>query len=292
MSLPAVSIGIPTFNRPDLLSAVVENFQNQTFQDFELIISDNASTDPRVRAVCEAAANKDRRVRCFYHDRNRGAQANFSFVYDQARGPLFMWAGDDDIWPHDFLARGVAALRRDCSASAWFCQVVNVNLAGEPIRTLPSFRRFSSTRHKAVDLVRFLWEPEMLGKANLMHALFRRAALVEMMDEWKAWSTSWGMDMAFVYGYLCRHRIIVEDDIVLKKRLNTSARSLDPGDPRASIYPWREARSYFRSYLAASRGTGYVALTAATLGARWLYDVGYHTGKLRRRTPLLPPATR
>jgi glycosyltransferase involved in cell wall biosynthesis len=292
MGPPAVSIGIPTFNRASLLQSVIDNLRNQTFGDFELVISDNASTDPRVRAVCESAAREDPRMRCYYHDRNQGAAANFWFVYEQARAPLFMWASDDDVWPQDFIERGVNALRLQPSASAWFCQVTSINFAGEVIRTLPSFRRFSSTNRRAADLVRFLWEPEVEGKANLIHALFRRETLAEVIDEWKTWPESWGADMAVVYGYLCRHDLVVDDDISLLKRAHPSERQQNIADPRAFIYPWPEARGYFRSYLAAAHGTRYRALTFATLCARWLYDVGYHGLVLRRRAPLLPPARR
>ena len=290
MSLPAVSIGIPTFNRANLLRSVIDNLRNQTFGDFELVISDNASTDPEVRAVCEGAAGEDRRIRCYRHNSNRGAAANFWFVYEQARAPLFMWASDDDVWPQDFIERGVNALRLQPSVSAWFCQVTSINSAGEVIRTLPSFRRFASTRRKPADLVRFLCEPEVEGKANLIHALFRRETLAELIDEWKTWPQSWGADMAFVYGYLCRHDMVIDDDISLLKRVHTTEREQKLVDPRGFIYPWPEARGYFRSYLAAARGTPYRALTLATLCARWFYDVSYHSLLLRRRVPLLPPA--
>lgn len=107
---PRVSIGLPTYNRPELLALVLECFRQQTFTDFELFISDNASPNPEVRKVCERYAQQDLRFRYIRQPVNRGAERNFWFVYDQTRAPLFLWASDDDLWPVDFLERGVAAL--------------------------------------------------------------------------------------------------------------------------------------------------------------------------------------
>src|SRR6185503_5118045 len=113
MNIPTVTIGLPTFNRADLLRGVLNNLRSQTFEDLELLISDNASTDPRVRHVCEQAAAEDPRVRYFRQNENRGALSNFWFVWEQARSPYFMWASDDDIWPLNFVERAVAALIRN-----------------------------------------------------------------------------------------------------------------------------------------------------------------------------------
>jgi glycosyltransferase involved in cell wall biosynthesis len=277
MRVPMVSIGLPTFDRPDLLASVLDNLRGQTFEDFELIISDNASNDPRVRGLCERTALLDSRIRYIRQSENRGAAANFWFVYEQARAPFFMWAADDDLWPKAFIARGIAALNSNPRSDAWFCQVENINSSGQVIRAYPSFSRFTSTRVRSVDLVKFLWEPEVMGKANLIYSLYRRHTLASVVKDFKSMEPTWGLDMALVYAYLCRHRIVVEDDIVLKKRMHTDMQAHDPGPfPRRHIYPWEEARSYFRSYVAAARSTRYVALTAATLRARWKFDVWYH----------------
>jgi glycosyltransferase involved in cell wall biosynthesis len=292
MSLPVVSIGLPTYNRPELLASVLEDFRRQTFADFELIVSDNASPDPAVARLCERVAAEDARVRYVRQDKDIGMMENFWFVYHQARAPYFMWASDDDVWPLDFLARGVAALERDPAFDAWFCQVVNINSAGDVIRTYPSNSRFGSTRSKLRDLVRFLWEPEVMGKCLLLYAVYRRDALQEVVGALQSWPYTWGLDNAVAYGFLCRHNIVVEDDIALGKRFHTNAKTYRVDDPRAAVYPWSEAPIYFKSLLVAARGTRYAALTAAILAARWIYDRLYHERlKLMirlRRLGLLP----
>ena len=175
--LPRVSIGLPTYNRPELLALVLECFRLQTFDDFELIVSDNASLNPEVQRLCERYTQQDSRFRYIRQPANQGAERNFWFVYDQARAPLFLWASDDDLWPADFLEKGVAALDANPCASAWFCQVVNINIHSEFLRSYPSFKRFQSGALKCIDLVRFLWEPEVMGKANLIYSMFRPSFL-------------------------------------------------------------------------------------------------------------------
>jgi glycosyltransferase involved in cell wall biosynthesis len=81
----------------------------QSFTDFELIISDNASTD-ETEEICRRYAAKDRRIRYIRQPRNIGANPNHNFVLDEARGEYFKWAAHDDLYGHDLLARCVAAL--------------------------------------------------------------------------------------------------------------------------------------------------------------------------------------
>jgi glycosyltransferase involved in cell wall biosynthesis len=268
---PRVSIGLPTYNRPELLALVLECFRHQTFEDFELIVSDNASPNPEVRRLCERCVEQDSRFRYVRQPVNQGAEKNFWYVYDQASAPLFMWAADDDLWPLDFLEKAVVALEANPRASAWFCQVVNVNTHGMVVRSYPSFQRFQSGAWKSIDLARFLWEPEIMGKANLVYSIYRRQTLSETIEKFRALPASWGGDMNLVYGYLCRNDLIIDDQVVLQKRVST--KSIQPVlNPRSQIYP-REMRTlYFRNYRKIARGTGHWLLTTAVLLVRSLYD--------------------
>lgn len=270
-SVPRVSIGLPTYNRPELLALVLEGFRRQTFADFELLISDNASPNPEVRQLCERYAAVDSRFRYVRQPVNQGVEKNFWYVYDEAWAPLFLWASDDDLWPPDFLEKGVAALDRNPRASAWFCQVVNININGEVARSYPSFKRFQSSGLKFVNLARFLWEPEIMGKANLIFSIFRRQSLADVIGMFRGRPWSWGSDMNLVYGYLCRSNLIVDDQLVLQKRV--PAATVDPvTDPRSQIYPREERAIYFENYRRAAAGSGYGLFTAAVLAVRSAYD--------------------
>lgn len=96
-STPAVSIGMPVYNGEKFIIEALDSILAQTFTDFELIISDNASTDG-TEAICNDYATRDSRIRYFRQNENAGALFNFKFVLNEARGSFFKWAAVDDLF--------------------------------------------------------------------------------------------------------------------------------------------------------------------------------------------------
>lgn len=109
INLPKVSVGMPVYNGADTLQAAISAVLSQNFQDFELIISDNGSTD-RTLELCTAAAKSDPRVRVIRQQQNRGPVANFGAVLDAAMGPYFMFAAADDRIEPQFIEETLDAL--------------------------------------------------------------------------------------------------------------------------------------------------------------------------------------
>lgn len=97
--VPGVSVGLPVYNGERYLAAAVDTILGQTFEDFELIIADNASTDGTA-AIARDFAKRDARVRYVRNATNIGAIANFNLVFKLARGEYFKWNGYDDMLPH------------------------------------------------------------------------------------------------------------------------------------------------------------------------------------------------
>lgn len=95
-SKPLISIGLPAHNGEQVISDAIESLLHQTYKNFELIISDDASTD-RTQKICEAYAQKDKRILYICQKKNLGFVDNFNFVLQKAKGKFFMWAGQDDI---------------------------------------------------------------------------------------------------------------------------------------------------------------------------------------------------
>lgn len=100
------------YNGGRYLAQALESLLNQTFTDFELVISDNASTDETQR-ICEQFAARDSRVRYFRTSHNRGAAWNFVRVVQLATAPYFKWASHDDFCAPTFLERCVEVLDGD-----------------------------------------------------------------------------------------------------------------------------------------------------------------------------------
>jgi glycosyltransferase involved in cell wall biosynthesis len=111
---PKVSIGMPVFNGANYLHRSVHSLLAQDFEDFELIISDNASTDATA-AICRDLAAADHRIHYYRNDENVGAARNYNNVFHLARGTYFKWAAHDDECHPAFLRRCVDVL--DCAPS-------------------------------------------------------------------------------------------------------------------------------------------------------------------------------
>lgn len=106
---PRLTIGLPVYNGEKYVSESIEALLGQSFADFELIISDNASTDT-TGDICRRYEKQDSRVRYFRQPRNIGLSPNHNFLVEQARGELFKWASYDDLYARDLLERCVDAL--------------------------------------------------------------------------------------------------------------------------------------------------------------------------------------
>lgn len=109
-SVPQISIGLFVYNGAQTLRAAIDSILNQSFNDFELIISDNASSD-KTESICREYVQKDVRVRYIRQQKNQGASKNMQFVFDEARGEYFMWAAHDDIRSPDYLELNLTFLQ-------------------------------------------------------------------------------------------------------------------------------------------------------------------------------------
>ena len=113
-----MSIGLPVYNGERYLKETLDCILAQTFEDFELAVSDNASTDG-TQAICQAYAAQDRRIRYYRNAQNLGAARNYNRVFELATGEYFKWAAHDDLFAPEFLERCVEVL--DCYPSVILC---------------------------------------------------------------------------------------------------------------------------------------------------------------------------
>lgn len=106
---------MPVYNGAAFVGEAIESILAQTMGDFELIISDNASTD-RTREICESYAERDSRIIYIRQPANAGANANYNRLFAMGRAPLFKWSAHDDVLDPTYLERCVDALERDPTA--------------------------------------------------------------------------------------------------------------------------------------------------------------------------------
>ena len=116
--MPAISIVLPTYNRADMLREAIQSALNQTFQDFEIIVSDNASTDGTADVVASFA---EPRIRYFRQSSNLGMTPNWKFAVAQASADWIAPLADDDHYLPDHLEVGISALRRHPTVAFHTC---------------------------------------------------------------------------------------------------------------------------------------------------------------------------
>lgn len=109
---PQLSIGMPVYNGAQFIHEALDSIIVQTFTDFEVIISDNASTD-RTQEICESYMAQDERIRYHRNGDNRGAAWNYNQVFDLSSGEFFKWAAHDDMLAPEFLEKSIQVLQQD-----------------------------------------------------------------------------------------------------------------------------------------------------------------------------------
>ncbi len=114
-SIPKISIGIPAYNSAATIGVCIASLLGQSFGDFELIVSDNASTDS-TRDIVERLAQQDRRIRYVLQPENIGANQNYSYVARVARGEYFKWASSSDWCAPGFLEKCLTSLDQNRDA--------------------------------------------------------------------------------------------------------------------------------------------------------------------------------
>jgi glycosyltransferase involved in cell wall biosynthesis len=109
---PLVSIGMPVYNGERFIRQALDLLLKQDYTNFELIISDNASTD-LTQQICIEYLKKNSRIKYYRNQVNIGSARNFSKVFSLTRGEYFFWASCHDLWEPAFISRCVEFLERN-----------------------------------------------------------------------------------------------------------------------------------------------------------------------------------
>ena len=168
-------MGLPVYNGGTLLQDSLDSLMAQTFEDFELIISDNASTDG-TSELCQALAERDPRVRYHRNATNMGATRNHNRVVELSRGEYFRWASHDDLLEPTFLEKTIAVLDADADQRFVLCFSLldHIDEEGNVIAGGTQSPVFDDPRPS--DRLRRFWESERMHQVQ--YGLIRRHMLV------------------------------------------------------------------------------------------------------------------
>lgn len=175
---PGVSIGLPVYNGEKYIEAAVDSILAQTYSDFELIISDNASTD-RTAEICQTYAAQDKRIHYHCNHKNLGAAPNFNRVFELSSGQYFKWAAYDDLIAPDFLEKCVQELNQNPVAVLCIPRSKIINEHGEFIGH-HSYRADTSSRKPHVRFRNIVldWEEAFQIFGVIRSDILKKTALI------------------------------------------------------------------------------------------------------------------
>lgn len=245
-------IGMPVYNGERFLPQALDSLLGQTFRDFELLISDNASTDA-TESICRSYAARDSRIRYVRQAENLGAVGNFKFVVEQARAEFFMWAAHDDQWDPFWIEAILPIAKWHACLACGTIQAINDK--GEYLRTLANGRDFTYAGSRFSRRMKYYLDPPFCGKANPIYGIFPRkhidTVLLENLDQ-----NLLAADMRFLFAYLSSHPLHATCRVKLYKRIHSGCGGqLDEG---GAISSWRRVVRQLYAYACFPWASAYV----------------------------------
>ena len=145
---PFLSIGMPVYNGEKFLRDRIDSILDQTYSNFELIISDNCSQD-MTQKICLEYAKNDKRIKNLRQKKKIDVISNFQYVLNKATGKYFVWASVDDFWEKDFVKENIDFLERERNFVGSITDLDNLKILDQ--------RELSSNKNIKKIIKKFRW---------------------------------------------------------------------------------------------------------------------------------------
>lgn len=238
---------MPVLNGMPYLPVAVTSLLEQSYAQFELIVSDNCSTDGTMeylQRLCES----EPRLTYFRQQRSLSAWENFKWLLIRCETPFFMWAASDDMWSPNWIQSGMQALEAE-GCIGYFGTLCQIAENGDRVKSHAADERtfsFASRTSADARLSKFLWEWEARGKANLIYSVFRTSHLVQAIEA----SDKRGVDFdcAVVFEALRAGPILTNMESTFYKRITKTSDQL--GTARDVKVIWSKSKKTVSENLA------------------------------------------
>jgi len=263
-SVPLVTIAMPAYNGGRYLAWAIDSLLAQDYPLWDLVISDDCSTD-QTETVGRSYAKRSPRIRYIRQASNLGEKANFNFCLGEARGAYFMWASDHDLWAPTFISSCVDALEADDSAVLAYPRSVLIDEEGNAIEEMDD--QIDLRDASSLDRYRHLiWR---LGICNMIYGVARREAIAAT----QGYSDVLAPDRLVLAKMALQGRILTVDGQLFLRRRNRPPETADQarirqlGDLNRSTAAERASMPAPRLFRAL-RDRHLAAVDASTLSAR------------------------
>ncbi|MCV6598338.1 MAG: glycosyltransferase [Mangrovicoccus sp.] len=207
---PRVSLCMPVYNGENYIAQALDSIAEQGFEDYELIVTDNASSD-RTGEIVQARAARDPRIRYVRNRENLGAAPNYNLGYELSRGEYLKWFAHDDMISANFLELMVALLDRDPSTSVAFGQTICIDSQDQKI---PGTGYHTPPIEEPDAVARFYAGMRQTGSCYPIFGLFRKAALDRSMLH----LSYYGSDKALLAEMLLLGKLRIDEDAIYYNR--------------------------------------------------------------------------
>ncbi|MEM7131335.1 MAG: glycosyltransferase family 2 protein [Chloroflexota bacterium] len=241
-----VTIGLPVYNGEPFLHEAIESVLQQGHTNFELIISDNGSTD-RTETICREFAEKDERIRYYRSDVNRGASWNYNRTFELATGEYFRWLAADDYLAPTLLEKSVTILENHPEVVLAFSWVVDIDADGRELEVKRS--TVNSTRQRPNERFRGLSEVRGSHNCEEVFGLIRKdiLACTKLIDNYtdsdRTLLAELGLHGPFheIAESLFYHRLHEKGSVTANPTRHMRAAWFDPKLAQKLVFPnWRQ----------------------------------------------------
>lgn len=207
-STRAVTVGMPVYNAAAYLERALSSLAAQSFSDFNLLISDNASTDSTPEILQDWAA-RDPRIEIVRQRENIGAVKNFKYVLENSKSPWFMFAAHDDKWSSNYIEALYKKTLEQPATDLVVPRVVFFYPDGRAEKICPvpldTFIKAGTARMRG--LLRS-------AHGSWFYGLYRRKNLLAVQSLIKNYTYAWGADLVTLLPFLLSGRVAASDDAV------------------------------------------------------------------------------
>ncbi|MFH2043943.1 MAG: glycosyltransferase [Pseudomonadota bacterium] len=208
---PTVSVGLPVYNGGNLISQAIESILSQDFENIQLIISDNCSTD-NTEEVCLKYQKMDKRIKYYRFEENLGGEINFKNVLGLSNTPYFMWISHDDIRERTFISKCLEKIESDTSIALVYPQTKVFDANSKFMGIAKD--HLNTDQDNPIERFRHLiWE---IGMCNMFYGLYRTS----MLKKVRSWGkTLFGDNLILAEIAILLGKIVQIDDILFVRRL-------------------------------------------------------------------------
>ncbi|WP_081284912.1 glycosyltransferase family 2 protein [Mycobacterium intracellulare] len=182
-----ISVGIPVYNGGASLERALRSINSQSFHDYEVIISDNASTDNTAQ-ICREMAAINPRIKYFRQEKNIGAAANFKFVLNKAVGEYFHWLAADDTRSDNFLELNINFLEENVDYVASTCPN---RFMGQTEADNVTFSLVGTPGERFAGFMDHCWQSQAVYYSVVRTAILRQCDVIGQ----SFWAADWAIDL-------------------------------------------------------------------------------------------------